>query len=110
MRQNKRKQRIIGSIIGIFVVIIAIVGINYSLDKTLNDMTDLFVVKSEGLDIQKPLEEQTDLLGTEAFKTLEVKKMKGKYVTHIEQIKGKKLNRTIEVGHPIPLDALEDIK
>ncbi|WP_163103248.1 hypothetical protein [Peribacillus alkalitolerans] len=110
MQQINKKLRPIGFMIVIFVVIAALLSVNHFYIKPLNDMTELVVVKSEGLDIQKPLEDQSHLLGLEEFKTSEVKLMDGEYVTSIEQMKGKKLNRIVEVGLPIPLDAMEEIK
>lgn len=102
---NKETKRII-KIIG-FLLFISMIGLNYWFDRTLNNMTELIVIKKEGLDIQKPLEEQTNLIGTEKFKTSEVKKMKKEYVTSFEQIQGKTLTFPIEIGNPIPLDALK---
>ncbi|WP_338453103.1 hypothetical protein R4Z09_15260 [Niallia oryzisoli] len=101
-KHTKKVIRIIG-----ILLFISMIGLNYWFDRTLNNMTELIVVKKEGLDIQKPLDEQTNLLETEEFKTAEVKKMKGEYVTSYEQIQGKTLIFPIEIGNPIPLDALK---
>ncbi len=102
----KKSAKNIISITGILLVL-GIICLNYWFDYTLNNMTVLIVVKSEGLDIQKPLDEQTNLLGTEEFKTEEVKKMKEEYATSLEQLQGKTLNVPIKIGNPIPLNALE---
>lgn len=104
----KKSAKSIVSITGI-LLILGIIGLNYWFDHTLNNMTVLIVVKNGGLDIRKPLDEQTNLLGTEEFKTSEVEKMNEEYVTSFEQLQGKKLIVPIEAGNPIPLDALENV-
>ncbi|KAA9023827.1 hypothetical protein [Niallia endozanthoxylica] len=102
---KKNTKNILG-IIGI-LLILGMIGLNYWYDHTINDITELIVVKREGLDTQIPLDEQINLLGTEEFKTTEVNNMKGQYVTNFEQIKGKTLIVPIEIGNPIPLEALK---
>lgn len=102
----KKNAKSILCIIGILLTL-GIIGLNYWYDHTIKDITNLIVVKREGLNTQIPLDEQTNLLGTEEFKTTEVNKMKGQYVTNFEQIQGKTLIFPIEIGNPIPLDALK---
>lgn len=75
-----------------------------------NDVTTVLVVTGEKLDPNKYLTDQINLIGEIQISKDELEKFNGRIVTHYSQLKGKKLNFTIQRGSPILLDALTTTK
>lgn len=92
----------------IVLLLVFISVITVSLISGRINTTPIVVMKQDGIDISKKLDEQSEFFGIKEILKSESGYFQGSIVTDYSQIKGKRLLYPLKAGSPIPLAALTD--
>lgn len=103
-----KRVKLLQTLVIVFAALFSILLISALIGR--HNTTPVVIIADDQIDVNKPLDEQTQHLTIKEVSTKELQEFNQKLVESYAQLKGAKLKNKLSVGSPIPVDLLSTTK